>query len=48
MHTVVALVALLVLITVGALRMAAKNVSDFHDFAAITIITLLIALYFSF
>jgi hypothetical protein len=42
MHTFVALIAVPVIIAIGALQMAAKNDSDRRDLAVILIITLLI------
>lgn len=43
MHTVVALIAILVLIALGALQMAAKNDSYLRDLAIMAIIALFIA-----
>ena len=44
MHTFVALIAVPVLIAIGALQMAAKNDSKLRDLAAMAIIALLVAL----
>jgi hypothetical protein len=48
MHTVVALIAVAVLIALGALQMAGKNDSGLGDFAAMAIIAQIITLYSAF
>ena len=48
MHTLVALIAVPVLIALGALQMVAKNESGLRDFAAMAIIALIMTLYYAF
>ena len=48
MHTFVALIAVPVLIALGALQMAAKNDSNLRDFAIVAIIALIITLHNAF
>jgi len=48
MHIVVAFIALLILVVLGAIQIRAKGDSALRDFAIVAIIALLITIYYTF